>query len=281
MRMNQGIKRNTSLRRPGVSMLLLALIFTGCLCCELFITKNPAYPDLEHYDTAPCAQFLFGTDTLGRDIFSMIWSGGRISLWIGLMGALLSASIAVVFGTISASMPSWADALLMRMTEILLSVPGLLPVMLLQAVWGQADAGSLAFVIGITSWMSMAKVVRARVRQIRNSEYILAARCMGGSFFYVLRRHLAPNVLSSVLFMAVMNIRTAILTEATLGFMGIGLPVEVISWGSMLSLADQALFGGSWWIVLFPGGFLIMTLSCITNIGNYIQACKETRERNL
>lgn len=277
--MKQEIQRNQN--RPVLPIVTLAWIVAGCLCSALFLTKDPACPDLEHYNMAPCAQYLFGTDTLGRDIFSMIWSGGRISLWIGIVGTLLSVTVAVLFGTISASLPAWADALLMRMTEILLSVPGILPVMLLQAILGQADVKSIAFVIGITGWMSMAKVVRARVRQIRNSEYVLAARCMGGGFFYVLWRHLAPNVISSVLFMAIMNIRTAILTEATLGFMGIGLPAEIISWGSMLSLADQAMFGGSWWIVLFPGGFLIITLSCITSIGNYMQACGETRERNI
>ena len=100
---------------------------------------------------------------------------------------------------------------------------------------------------------------------------------MGGSFFYVLWRHLAPNFLPSIMFMAVMNIRSAIAAEAALSFMGIGLPIETISWGSMLSLAEKALPGSSWWVVLFPGGFLTVTLLCITNIGNDIRKNKTLR----
>ncbi len=263
--------------RPMVSAAILFLILICCLFAELIMTKDPAYLDLEHSNTAPCREFLFGTDTLGRDIFSMIWYGGRISLWIGIEAALISAVLAVVIGTVSGSAPLWVDAFLMRLTEILLSVPGMLSVILLQAAFGQANAGSIAFAIGATSWMSMAKMVRTEVRQIRNQEYIIAAKCMGGSFFYVLWRHLAPNFLPSIMFMAVMNIRSAIASEAALSFMGIGLPIETVSWGSMLSLAEKALLGSSWWVVLFPGGFLTVTLLCITNIGNDIRKNKTLR----
>lgn len=263
--------------RPTISAVILFLIFICCLCAELMMTKDPAYLDLEHSNTAPCREFLFGTDTLGRDIFSMIWYGGRISLRIGIEAALISAVLAVVIGTVSGSAPLWVDALLMRLTEILLSVPGMLSVILLQAAFGQANAGSIAFAIGATSWMSMAKIVRTEVRQIRNQEYIVAAKCMGGRFFYVLWRHLAPNFLPSIMFMAVMNIRSAIAAEAALSFMGIGLPIETVSWGSMLSLAEKALPGSSWWVVLFPGGFLTVTLLCITNIGNDIRKNKTLR----
>ena len=105
---------------------------------------------------------------------------------------------------------------------------------------GNANILSLSFVIGVTSWTSIAKVVRTEVRQIRNSEYIIAARCMGAGFFRILWKHLVPNFFSSIMFMVVMNVRTAMISEATLSFMGIGLPIEVITWGSMLSLSDKA-----------------------------------------
>ena len=98
------------------------------------------------------------------------------------------------------------------------------------------------------------------MRQIRNSEYVIAAKCSGAGFFHILRKHLTPNFLSSIMFMVVMNVRSAIVAESTLSFMGMGLPLEEISWGSMLSLADGALFSGSWWIIVIPGAFLVMTL---------------------
>lgn len=171
---------------------------------------------------------------MGRDIFSMIWYGGRLSLFIGVGSTVISTLLAILFGAVSGLAPKWLDALLMRLTEILLSVPNLLLVIFLQAV------------IGLTSWTSIATVVRTEVRQLRASEYVIAAKCMGGSFFHILRCHLAPNFFSSILFMVVMNVRSAIIAESTLSFMGLGLPIEVVTWGSMLSLAEKALMTDAW-----------------------------------
>lgn len=136
------------------------------------MTKDPTYLDLAHCSTAPCREFLFGTDTMGRDIFSMIWYGGRLSLFIGVGSTVIST--------------------------------------------------------------------------LRASEYVIEAKCMGGSFFHILRCHLAPNFFSSILFMVVMNVRSAIIAESTLSFMGLGLPIEVVTWGSMLSLAEKALMTDAW-----------------------------------
>ena len=266
--------------KPVVSAAILILIVLGCLCAELIMTKDPAYMDLLNYNKAPDREFLFGTDTMGRDIFSMIWYGGRISILIGGLATVISTFIAVVVGAFSGVAPAWLDELIMRFTEIFLSIPTLLLIILLQAIMGDANILSLSFVIGVTSWTSIAKVVRTEVRQIRNSEYIIAARCMGAGFFRILK-HLVPNFFSSIMFMVVMNVRTAMISEATLSFMGIGLPIEVITWGSMLSLSDKALMTGSWWIILIPGVFLIVTLLSFTSIGNYLRKQANRKQRNL
>lgn len=267
--------------KPVGAGIVLAVILLGCICCEGIMTKDPTYLDLLHYNEAPGREFLFGTDTLGRDIFSMIWYGGRISLFIGFAATVVSTVIAIVFGAVSGSAPQWADALMMRAAEILLSVPNLLSVIFLQSILGDANVLSLSLVIGVTSWMSIAKVVRTEVRQIRRSEYVTAAKCMGGGFFYILWRHLTPNFISSIMFMVVMNIRSAMIAEATLSFMGIGLPVEIVSWGSMLSLSERALMTGSWWMILIPGAFLVVTLMCVTDIGNYLRTGRNRRHSNL
>ena len=267
--------------KPIPSILLLALIILGCLCCNLIMTKEPGYMDLVHYNEAPGREFLFGTDMMGRDIFSMIWYGGRISLLIGVLATFLSTVLAIVFGAVSGSAPEWADSLLMRFTEIFLSIPNLLFVILLQAILGKANVFSISFIIGVTSWPSIAKVVRTEVKQIRNSEYVIASKCMGGSFWHVLWKHLTPNFASSIMFMVVMNIRSAIIAESTLSFMGIGLPLEQISWGSMLSNADKALMTKSWWIILIPGLFLVVTLMCMTNIGNFLRKTVNRKESYL
>lgn len=275
-------KNRHSLRgKPVASAVILSLIVLGCLFCELIMTKAPAYLDLAHCSTAPCREFLFGTDTMGRDIFSMIWYGGRLSLFIGVGSTVISTLLAILFGAVSGLAPKWLDALLMRLTEILLSVPNLLLVIFLQAIIGTPSAWSIALVIGLTSWTSIAKVVRTEVRQLRASEYVIAAKCMGGSFFHILRCHLAPNFFSSILFMVVMNVRSAIIAESTLSFMGLGLPIEVVTWGSMLSLAEKALMTDAWWILLIPGAFLVVTLLCITNLGDYLRSRTSRKESNL
>ena len=267
--------------KPVVSVTILLLIVLGCVCAEWIMTKDPTYMDLLNYNKAPDREFLFGTDTMGRDIFSMIWYGGRISLIIGGLSTVISTLIAVIVGAFSGMAPAWLDEAIMRFTEIFLSVPSLLLIILLQAIMGKATVLSLSFVIGVTSWTSIAKVVRTEVRQIRNSEFVIASRCMGGGFFHILWKHLAPNFFSAIMFMVIMNVRTAMMSEATLSFMGIGLPVEIITWGSMLSLAEKALMTGSWWIILIPGLFLVVTVLCLTNIGNACRQQANRKESNL
>ncbi len=267
--------------KPVLSAGILAVILIGCFFAEAVMTKDPSYMDLLNYNKAPDGEFLFGTDTMGRDIFSMIWYGGRISLTIGALSTLISTVVAVVIGAFSGAAPQWLDNLLMRFTEIFLSVPSLLLVILFQAILGKANVLSLSIVIGLTGWTGIAKVVRTEVRQIRNSEYVIASRCMGGRFFHILWKHLAPNFVSSIMFMVIMNVRSAIISESTLSFMGIGLPLEIVSWGSMLSLSEKALMTNSWWIILIPGIFLVGTLLCLTNIGNYMRKHVNRKESNL
>ena len=266
---------------PWVSLAVLAVMVLGCLACDLLMTHDPTYLDLAHCSEAPNGTFFFGTDALGRDLFSGIWYGGRISLTIGVLATLLSTAVATVYGTVSGLAPQWLDTLLMRLTELFLSVPNLLLIVFLQAILGQANAVSISVTIGLTSWAGIAKIVRTEVRQLRHSEYVLAARAMGGGFFHVLVRHLFPNFFSAILFMVVMNLRGAIVAESTLSFLGLGLPLEAVSWGSMLSLSEKALLSGAWWVILIPGAFLIAVLLCVTNLGNYLRRQASRKESNL
>lgn len=270
-------------RRRGLLLpaALLGLIALGCLGCGMFIPQDPTYMDLSSCNVPPCREFLFGTDSMGRDIFSMVWYGGRVSLLIGFASAALSALIAVLLGSLAGLAPSRLEALLLRTNEIVMSIPNLLLVVLIQSALGRPTVAGIALVLGLTGWMSMARIVRTGVRQLRQSEFVLASQCMGGGFFHVLRRHLAPNFLPTITYMAVMNVRAAIAAESTLSFMGLGLPPEVISWGSMLSLAQGALTGRQWWIILIPGFFLLTTLLCLTALGNAAQEGPRRRHSNL
>lgn len=281
MKIKEKLKMLRKNKFPFFSAALLFVIVAGCVFSELIMTKDPTYLDLANYSKAPCKEFLFGTDTLGRDIFSMIWYGGRISLFIGFFSTVISTFIAIVIGSLSGLAPKWLDTVIMRFTEIFLSIPNLLLIVLIQAILGDANVLSISIVVGITSWTSIAKVVRTEVMKLKSAEFVIASKAMGGSFFHILKNHLAPNFFSSIMFMVVMNIRSAIVAESTLSFMGIGLPVEVISWGSMLSLSENALLSGYWWIIIIPGIFLIATLLCITALGNYFRKNSNKQHSNI
>ena len=266
---------------PMLASAVLLIIILGCIFCGFFTGDDPYRMELTQINQAPSAEHLFGTDTLGRDIFTLIWYGGRRSLFIGAFATLISTAIAVIYGSISGLAGRTVDSIMMRFSEIMLSIPSLLLIIFMQAVIGQRNVVGISIIIGITGWMSVAKMVRTEVRKIRDSEYVLISRMMGGSFMHILIKHLAPNFISTIMFMVVMNIRSAIVAESTLSFLGIGLPVEIITWGSMLSLSEKALLTGSWWIILIPGVFLIVTLLCVTAIGNYIRGNKSSSHGNL
>lgn len=268
-------------KRPVLSFAVLGLLVLGCLAAPLIAPGDPGYLDLLHTSQSPGGEFLFGTDAMGRDLFRCIWHGGRVSLFIGFLSTLISTAIAVVYGAVSGVSSPGVDSAMMRLTEILLSVPELLTVLFLQAIWGVATPVSIAVIIGLTSWYSIAKVVRTEVRQLRGSEYVIASRAMGGRFAHILGQHLAPNFLSSIMFMVVMNVRSAIVAESTLSFLGMGLPIDTVSWGSMLSLSERALMTGSWWVILIPGAFLVALLLSLTEIGNWLRREGSRRESNL
>lgn len=266
---------------PLVSLTLLGAILLGCLLCGWTLPRDPAYMDLAAWGLPPGREHWFGTDSMGRDLFAMIWHGGRLSLLIGLGAAALSGALALLAGCLAGLGPAWLDRLVMRGTELLLSVPELLWVLLLRGVLGGRGPGSLALVIGLTGWPVMARVIRTEARQLRGCGYVQAARCMGAGWFHVLKKHLLPNLFPSMMFMMVMNVRGAMMTESTLSFLGLGLPLEVISWGSLLSLSQRAMLGGDWWSVVFPGAFLAAVLLCLTGIGNWLRGNPGRRESNL
>ena len=277
-----GILRKLRIKRfPIAAAAVLLLIILGCVFCGLFTGEEPFRMELTHINAAPDKAHIFGTDTLGRDIWSIIWYGGRRSLFIGAFATLISTGIAVIYGSISGLAGRVVDSVMMRFSEILLSIPSLLLIIFVQAVIGQRNVIGISIIIGITGWMSVAKMVRTEVKRIRDSEYVLISKMMVGNLFHVMRKHLAPNFAGTIMFMVVMNIRSAIVSESTLSFLGIGLPVDIITWGSMLSLSDKALLTGSWWIILIPGVFLVVTLLCVTELGNYFRGSKSSLHGNL
>ncbi|MGN0592726.1 MAG: ABC transporter permease [Ruminococcus sp.] len=263
--------------KPVVSVIILLIIVTGCLFAEHIYNHDPSGFYLDHLNASPDGEFYFGTDSLGRDIFSMIWYGGRASILIGLMSMAIITVIGITYGCVSGMAGGRVDAFMMRAVELANSIPNLLIVLLLVSVMGKQNIFKISIVIGVTGWFGLARIVRSEIRQIRNSEYVLASKSMGAGFGYLMVVHLVPNLVAAIMFVVISSISSSMSMESTLSFLGLGLPVDVISWGSMLSLANKALLLNTWWVIIIPGVFLIVTLLCITGIGNYFR--KETNRK--
>lgn len=279
----RGMLRKQPRRRkfPRATLVLLLLIVVGCTFAAWLTPYEVSVMDGQAISLAPCLAHPLGTDSLGRDLLAMILYGGRLSLYIGLLSALLSSLLALVYGAISGLAPGALDALLMRFCELLMSLPSLILVLFLQAVWGKPTPTSIAVVLALTSWMTLAKLVRSEVRRIRESDYILSAEIMGADFTYLLQKHLLPNLISPAMFMVVSSFGQAIIAETTLSFLGLGLPVSQVSWGSLLSLSKNALLSNQWWMILLPGLVLVTTLVCITELGEYARARNNRLQSNL
>ncbi len=263
--------RGLNKKIPKLSLFFLSLILVGCVLVNLFVPFDPYSMNLDVMNQPPGKEFLFGTDGLGRDVFAMVWYGGRRSLFIGVLATTTSTVIAVIYGCIAGLGTPKIDKLCLRITDLLLSVPQVLLVIFVQGILGEPDMFVIALVIGLTGWMEISKIVRSEVHQIKNSDSVLAAKTMGGSFFYILWYHLRPNFMSAILFMVVTNLSGAIFMEATLSFLGIGLPLHEVSWGTLLALSQKAMLSGQWWILVIPGLFLSITLITITDIGEYLK----------
>lgn len=269
------VKTNKSSgRHLRLSQIILILIIIMAVLAPILAPYGPNEMG-GAVNQPPSGTHLFGTDNMGRDLLSRVLYGGRVSLLIGVLSTGISAIIAVIFGTIAGLSGRRLNNLMLRSMDLLQSVPQILMVIFIQAMT-QGGFITLAVAIGITGWMGMARILRNEVRKTRESDYVMAAKMMGGGFWYILRRHMVPAFLPAVLYTVISSVGAAMVTESTLSFLGLGLPVDQVSWGGLLTGAQNALLAGEWWLVFIPGLVLIVTLICITEVGEEIRK-KNTR----
>jgi peptide/nickel transport system permease protein len=232
-------------------------------------------------------QFLLGTDDQGRDILSALIYGSRISLAVGLASVLLSVLIGVSLGLVAGFRGGWLDAFLMRLCDVMLSFPAILVALLIAGV-GRAlfpnaheslAFGVLILSITLTGWVQYARTVRGATLVERNKEYVQAARVTGVAPLRIMRRHVLPNVLGPVLVLATIQVATAIITEATLSFLGVGVPPTSPSLGTLIRVGNDFLFSGEWWITVFPGLMLILIALSVNLLGDWLRDALNPRLR--
>jgi peptide/nickel transport system permease protein len=233
------------------------------------------------------ASFLLGTDEQGRDVLSALMYGARISLFVGGASVILSVLIGVTLGLISGYVGGRLDAFLMRVCDVMLSFPPILVALLIDGV-GRAifpDAhtwlafGVLIFAIALTGWVNYARTVRGSTMVERNKEYVQAARVIGVARWRIMFKHVLPNVLGPVLVLATIQVALAILTEATLSFLGVGVPPTSPSLGTFINEGNKQLFSGAWWLVIFPGAMLVAIALSINLFGDWLRDALNPRLR--
>ena len=232
-------------------------------------------------------KFLLGTDDQGRDILSALMYGARISLAVGFASVVLSVVIGVALGLLAGFVGGWVDAALMRLCDVMLSFPAILVALLIagvgRAVFPNAPdtlaLGVLIVSITLTGWVQYARTVRGSTMVERNKEYVQAARVTGVAPLRIMRRHVLPNVLGPVLVLATIQVATAIITEATLSFLGVGAPPTSPSLGTLIRIGNDYLFSGEWWITVFPGLMLVIIALSVNLLGDWLRDALNPRLR--
>ena len=286
--------------RTSPVAIIAALIAAVCVFCSIFAgwvaPHNPfdlSTLELSDARLPPVWQaegtwkYALGTDDQGRDILSALIYGARISLVVGLASVALSVVVGVALGLVAGFRGGWVDGVLMRLCDVMLSFPAILIALLIagvgRAVFPNAPDslafGVLILSISLTGWVQYARTVRGSTLVERNKEYVQAARVTGVSPLRTMRKHVLPNVLGPVMVLATIQVATAIITEATLSFLGVGAPPTSPSLGTLIRIGNDYLFSGEWWITVFPGVMLVLIALSVNLLGDWLRDALNPRLR--
>jgi peptide/nickel transport system permease protein len=272
-----------------VSFIILAMLIVASISAPLISPFNPYDAetiDIINSEIPPIwmdggnSNFILGTDMQGRDLLSTMIYGMRLSVLIGIGAVFLQAVLGILIGLISGYVGGRLDSFLMRMADIQLSFATLMVAILISAIfqtafgvgrYNELAVPILVIIIGVAEWPQYARTVRASVLRERNKEYVEAARVVGLSSFRIMFSHILPNTMSSVLVISTVQVANAVMSEAALSFLGLGMPVNRPSLGSLINSGFEYIFSGSWWITLFPGILLVTLVLVINLLGDWLR----------
>lgn len=248
-------------------LMVMAIMVIGA---PLFTAKDPTAVELTKTLKPPGQGNWLGTDEMGRDIWTRLLYGGRVSLLVGVASVAVSTVLGVTYGAVSGYVGGWIDRVLMRIIDALLCLPSMLIMLVIQSMT-KPSLTNVVLVIGFTTWMQMSRLVRTEVLSLKEREFVLAAKAAGTPVWKIILRHLVPHCSPTIIVMATVGVGHAILSEASLSFLGLGIPPHQPSWGNMLIGGQNQILAGAWWIPVFPGAMIICTVLAITFASDGLQ----------
>jgi ABC-type dipeptide/oligopeptide/nickel transport system permease subunit len=276
MRRAAAIFRSRKMRafaRHRLGLLGLAIVTTFTLVAIFAPWIAPYSPTEQRIATArlvpPSSEHLMGTDELGRDLFSRIVYGARISMRIGLIAEGIALTIGIRLGATAGFLGGWVDNLIMRVTDVFFAIPSLLFLIVVVAIF-DSSATTIFLALGLIAWPSEARMMRSEVLRIREREYVTAARALGLRDVGIVARHILPNSIASMIVIGSLGVAGAILAEATLSFLGLGIQEPIASWGTMINRGQQFVFT-AWWYSVFPGAVIMLVVLGFNFLGDAVR----------
>ncbi|MFC2091161.1 ABC transporter permease [Elusimicrobiota bacterium] len=256
--------------------LMIVILVCIALTGPFFTKHSPLLVDLENRLRSPDNVHIMGTDDLGRDVFSRLIYGSRVSLLVGFISVGISLLIGVPLGLVSGFYGGWVDRIIMRMVDMMLCFPTLF-LILMVITFLEPSIVNVMIVIGITSWPSLTRYLRGEVLAIRNREFIQAAKNMGVGKVRVLFIHILPNVTAPVIISSTLGVGSAILTESVLSFLGLGVQPPDPSWGNILTVGKEYITQNAWWLMFYPGTAILLTVFSFNLIGEGLRDVLDPR----
>ncbi|EIF12837.1 MULTISPECIES: ABC transporter permease [Bacillus] len=285
-----------SVKRPGLSytqdawrrlkknklamagLVILCCLFLSAVFGPLISPHSVTRQTLAEQNLPPSFSHWFGTDELGRDVFTRTWYGARISLFVGVMAALIDFLIGVIYGGVAGYKGGRTDSAMMRIIEVLYGLPYLLVVILLMVLMGPG-LSSIIVALTVTGWVGMARIVRGQVLRMKHDEHVLASKTFGAKTFRIIKKNLLPNTMGAIIVQMTLTVPAAIFAESFLSFLGIGIQAPFASWGVMANDGLPAILSGHWWRLFFPAFFISLTMYAFNVLGDGLQDALDPKLR--
>ncbi|MCJ2163569.1 ABC transporter permease [Pseudodesulfovibrio sp. S3] len=259
----------------AIGGLIVGIMSLAAVFAPLIAPFDPNVINVDALLLPPSATHLMGTDALGRDVFSRILFGGRVSLWVGFVAVGIATSIGLVLGLIAGYFGRWVDEIIMRGVDVMLCFPSFF-LILAVITFLEPSLTNIMIVIGLTGWMGVSRLVRAETLTLRERDFVMAARAAGAGSVRIIFRHIMPNAVGPVLVSATLGVAGAILTESSLSFLGLGVQPPDASWGNILMEGKEVL-GIAWWLSVFPGLAILVTVLGYNLLGESLRDLLDPR----